>query len=407
MKIHKNKIFIAIFAIIWIIFSFQFYSIFKTYSKDTTSYVTLIKWVWTLRNEAKTNAVIFLKPQDKEEIKAWDLINITGKDSMAIIEWWDKSITRLAWNTRVKIQHNFIADDLSKINISFELQSWKTWSNVVTIMWDDSYFNEQVEWVVAAVRWTVFEVNKENDYIRTLDHEVAVTDWSWSTQTIWENNMMSISKFKIEDLKKLIDTSWEKINTTLDEDYIKNLRETFTKEFENITYAKSLLNNENKILYMIKNWTSVENINKEVSTLSENTKNDVFEKIYSLNQNLNFENWEDSSLYNTKLTTRQLVIDNTTDTQTKQNMIKYSMYDLENLINSKVNTDLIKDSLNFLETNKSYIDFNNTEFSNFKNSLWNIINSLSNTSIDEVMNNLDSFSNKAANGLNNLINNLK
>ena len=158
---------------------------------------------------------------------------------------------------------------------------------------------------------------------------------------------------------------------------------------------------------MIKNWTSVENINKEVSTLSENTKNDVFEKIYSLNQNLNFENWEDSSLYNTKLTTRQLVIDNTTDTQTKQNMIKYSMYDLENLINSKVNTDLIKDSLNFLETNKSYIDFNNTEFSNFKNSLWNIINSLSNTSIDEVINNLDSFSNKAANGLNNLINNLK
>ncbi len=407
MKIHKNKIFIAIFAIIWIIFSFQFYSIFKTYSKDTTSYVTLIKWVWTLRNEAKTNAVIFLKPQDKEEIKAWDLINITWKDSMAIIEWWDKSITRLAWNTRVKIQHNFIADDLSKINISFELQSWKTWSNVVTIMWDDSYFNEQVEWVVAAVRWTVFEVNKENDYIRTLDHEVAVTDWSWSTQTIWENNMMSISKFKIEDLKKLIDTSWEKINTTLDEDYIKNLREAFTKEFENITYAKSLLNDENKILYMIKNWTSVENINKEVSTLSENTKNDVFEKIYSLNQNLNFENWEDSSLYNTKLTTRQLVIDNTTDTQTKQNMIKYSMYDLENLINSKVNTDLIKDSLNFLETNKSYIDFNKTEFSNFKNSLWNIINSLSNTSIDEVMNNLDSFSNKAANGLNNLINNLK
>ncbi len=407
MKIHKNKIFIAIFAIIWIIFSFQFYSIFKTYSKDTTSYVTLIKWVWTLRNEAKTNAVIFLKPQDKEEIKAWDLINITWPNSMAIIEWWDKSITRLAWNTRVKIQHNFIADDLSKINISFELQSWKTWSNVVTIMWDDSYFNEQVEWVVAAVRWTVFEVNKENDYIRTLDHEVAVTDWSWSTQTIWENNMMSISKFKIEDLKKLIDTSWEKINTTLDEDYIKNLREAFTKEFKNITYAKSLLNDENKILYMIKNWTSIENINKEVSTLSENTKNDVFEKIYNLNQNLNFENWEDSSLYNTKLTTRQLVIDNTTDTQTKQNMIKYSMYDLENLINSKVNTDLIKNSLNFLETNKSYIDFNNTEFSNFKNSLWNIINSLSNTSIDEVMNNLDSFSNKAANGLNNLINNLK
>ena len=93
---------------------------------------------------------------------------------------------------------------------------------------------------------------------------------------------------------------------------------------------------------------------KDFILLCENTDS---EKIYNLNQNLNFENWEDSSLYNTKLTTRQLVIDNTTDTQTKQNMIKYSMYDLENLINSKINTDLIKDSLNFLETNKSYIDF--------------------------------------------------
>jgi hypothetical protein len=42
-------------------------------------------------------------------------------NSLAVIEWGDKSITRLGENSRIVVKENFVSDDLSKINISFEL----------------------------------------------------------------------------------------------------------------------------------------------------------------------------------------------------------------------------------------------------------------------------------------------
>jgi hypothetical protein len=38
-----------------------------------------------------------------------------------LIEWGDKSITRLAGNSKVVIQKNSVASDLSEVQISFEL----------------------------------------------------------------------------------------------------------------------------------------------------------------------------------------------------------------------------------------------------------------------------------------------
>jgi len=56
----------------------------------------------------------------KEKISNGNVIN-TLNNSLALIEWGDKSITRLGSNSKVMVKENFVADDLSKINISFEL----------------------------------------------------------------------------------------------------------------------------------------------------------------------------------------------------------------------------------------------------------------------------------------------
>lgn len=412
MKFYQNKFFILTIVIILALFTFQFVSIFKTYSKDTSSYVTLISGSWTLRNPELYEKPQYLKKTIKTKIHPWDTISILS-NSLAVIEWWDKSITRLWEKTTIKIDDVFINKDMSKINISFNTLRWKTWSNVVTIMWEDSYFEQNVEWLVAAVRWTVYEVDADNQYIRTLEHEVNVTDENGNNYTIKKWDMFSILRLKIEDLTKLIDSTWEKMNEEMDMKYLQLLRESFAKELENISFSKSLLSEDSKILYMIKKWKNIEDINSEISKLSEDTQKQILNKIETFNQSLNFENWEDSALYKIKLITRQLIIDNSEDTQTKETMIKYSLYDLEELIQSKINKDLIQDSIEFIEENKKHINFDNENFKNFKENFENFIDNLWVTSVTELsdklndkINNLSEITSESLkNNLNNLIKN--
>jgi len=180
---------------------------------DTNSYLSLIEWQWTLNEQ-------LLELETRQSLEAWDKIRIIWDSSLALIEWWDGSITRLAGNTKISIWEANISKDYTKINISFDLISGKSWSNVVSFLWKDSYFKQSFENVEAWVRWTVFNVDLEAWYISVLDHQVSLKKQDGTEVLITENKPFSLKTFSFIALSDFIlnirDTAWQDINTDFD-----------------------------------------------------------------------------------------------------------------------------------------------------------------------------------------------
>ena len=123
-KIKNKFIIFIILIIIWIIW-FWIFSSFYNKNVDRDSYVILLNWKAVLNNN-------ILSLDEKEKLSIWDTIRTIWEDALAILEWWDWSVTRLWWDTSIEINELFVSNDLWKLNISFELINWKTWSNVIS-----------------------------------------------------------------------------------------------------------------------------------------------------------------------------------------------------------------------------------------------------------------------------------
>lgn len=353
MKFFKNKIFLAILTGIFLLFSLQFYFISNSFKRDTNSYIMLLEWYGTLTSWAEKKV---LKVNSKEKIINGDVIN-TLSNSLAIIEWWDKSITRLWENSRIVVKENFVSDDLSKINISFELLKWKTWSNVISIFSGDSYFKQEIKWVSAAVRGTVFEANYDSEYMLVHKHALKLTNNKWETQEIYPWQVFSLKTFSIEKLKQVIDESFQKMNEKMDEEYIKNLRESFLASFQesNPLNLVKKFSNENKALQLLLEENPKQNFEEFLGKLDGEKKQKVLSYIATLWQSVNFENGENSDLYNLKLNTRENLVENSENEQYKETLVRYTLYDLADLVNfENFNTWVLSRTIDFLNTNKEY-----------------------------------------------------
>lgn len=356
MKILKNKFFIIISSIIFMLFLLQFYYISNSYKRDTNSYVVLVKWAWTLTTSTWKKVLAL---NSKEKLNNWDIIN-TLKDSLAVIEWWDKSITRLGWNTKIKIKENFILEDLSKINISFELLKWKTWSNIVSIMIWNSNFTQEIKWNVASVRWTVFETNYEEDYLVVHKHEVEImNNTGWIKKIYWWQ-AFSFKQFSLENIIWKIDETFAIMNKELDKEYIKKLREDFMINMKDNRYLNLIKNfyyNESNIYNMLLSFDDPKAINDYILSLPEEKKEKIIKYLTTLNQTLNFENWENSELYNIKLNIRSVLLNNLNDENYKETLVKYSSYDLLNIFSlENINNKIIENTFSLLLNNKKYIE---------------------------------------------------
>ena len=394
-----KKFFLLIIIVIIILFWIQFFSIYSDYKIDTNSYVILIKWNATISNNSWKKII---KLNEKNQIFPWDIIT-TFENSLAVIEWWDKSITRLDWWTEIKIWENFVSEDLTKINISFNLLKWKTWSNIITIMWNDSYFEQEVKWSIAAVRGTVFEVNYENDYIRTIEHEINLKNINWETIILKENEMFSLKESIIKDLKDLIDNSWEILNKKLDKEYFEKLTKELLMRLGNNNIFEKLFNKQEKFISMLKKWEDFDKINDYLKNLKEKDREELLWNLKTINQMINFEKWENKNLYNIKLLSKNLLIDNVNDLYYKENLIKYSMYDLKNILRSNsLNEEIIKSTLDFLKTNEKYVDYTTDKFKSFSNFIikWQNIN------FSEFMHSINNVREKWENFIINQFNNL-
>lgn len=374
MKLFVNKFFLITVFVITALFIVQFYFISISYKRDTNTYVTLVKWAWTLTSESSKR---ILKTNDKKVVKKWDII-YTLKNSLAVIEWWDKSVTRLWENTKVIVKENSVSEDIENINISFELLMWKTWSNVVSIMTWKSKFNQEVKWTVAAVRGTVFEVDYEKDFVKVYKHEVKLINSNSWTLNILPWDTFSISNFSIDNVKKVFDDSFEKLNQSMDKQYIIKLREDLIKRIdENWSYTK-YFNDEAMLYSLLQKKSNLDELNSYLLSLSEEKKQIVLKKLELINQSVNFENWENSELYNLKIKVREALLNNTNNAELKEKLLRYSLYDLNEMLSLwNFKQDLIDSTVNLLWLKKDFLE-SLKEKLNSKDNSYQLINQILN-----------------------------
>ncbi len=388
MKKIKNKFIITIILLIVIVLSIQFYITYSMNIIDSNSYVQLIKWKWLLNNT-------FIKVKERHVVNEWDSIRIIWENSYWIIEWWDWSITRLWWNTKIIIKESNISKWKTEINISFDLISWKTWSNVISLMWKDSYFKESFKWIEAWVRGTIFNVDLDKEYINVISHEVTLVDQNGKKYLLEKDKPFSLISFSFIDIKEFIenikDKTWEDLNKKFDKEYIKWLTDNLNKQISKnnpILVILEIFSTKYRILYELKNGQDYDKIKELAKNLDSEDKEWLYQKVFSYYQNINFVNSDSDNLYKLKILYKKVLLLLTDDSREKDIIIKSSVYDLKNLV-WKDNNKLLKDTLSILKENKEI-------FSNLD--LWESLNKIKSWLLDidsnlkqEIWNNLDSI----------------
>lgn len=364
MQKNKNKfiyfIIILIVIIIWIWISISLF--FK--SVDRNSYLELVSWEWLLNDKV-------LQIWKKEKLSKEDIIETKTKDSLAIIEWWDWSITRLWWNTKVKIENQFVAKNKDQVNILFRLFSGKTWSNVVTYLWEDSYFNQTYSDTEIAVRWTVYVVDADNDYLQVESHKVELTNKQFGKKEVIENKQLKLSNFEfisLDDFIKFFKDKWFfELNQKLDKEYLLKLSLEVEKKVKDFVYFAG----------------------KNIDNLTKEQREKLYKTILSSYQDLNFVSLENSEkLFNLKIALKEKLIDLAPDTE-KPSLLSTFSYDLKDIFKNKNfwNFEKITD---ILKENQKYLDYNNftkmLENLGIKFDLWDSLNKLIDTFKEKVLN---------------------
>lgn len=370
MDIFKNK-FIVIWALLILsFFTLQIFLITSSFSKHTDSYLVMISWNWSIQRDWER---IFLDIDDREKIYSWDSISIIGEDSLWVIEWWDNSVTRLSWNSRLRIDENDISSDLANIKISFELIRWKTWSNVLSIMWDDSYFHQTSKEITASVRWTIYEVDADNEFLRVIDHRVDIKNDQWEIVSAYKWDVVWFRGLIFDELLRVRDELWENINNTLDRDHLNQIREDLNDIIKSwnpiislFRYIKWLFNFEYRIDTLLIEW-KFDNIEKLLINSDPTKKDIILSRLNLYNQKLNFESWDDLYIYNKKLAVRNLLIEYSNDENLSETLTTYAIYDLWNMFSSNsIDPEILKSTLSFLEQHKSSLNID----SDLKRSFW-------------------------------------
>jgi len=364
MQKNKNKfiyfIIILIVIIIWIWISISLF--FK--SVDRNSYLELVSWEWLLNDKV-------LQIWKKEKLSKEDIIETKTKDSLAIIEWWDWSITRLWWNTKVKIENQFVAKNKDQVNILFRLFSGKTWSNVVTYLWEDSYFNQTYSDTEIAVRGTVYVVDADNDYLQVESHKVELTNKQFGKKEVTENKQLKLSNFEfisLDDFIKFFKDKWFfELNQKLDKEYLLKLSLEVEKRVKDFVYIAG----------------------KNIDNLTKEQREKLYKTILSSYQDLNFVSLENSEkLFNLKIALKEKLIDLAPDTE-KPSLLSTFSYDLKDIFKNKNfwNFEKITD---ILKENQKYLDYNNftkmLENLGIKFDLWDNLNKLIDTFKEKVLN---------------------
>jgi len=354
----KNKILLLLIFAIFLVLWLQIYFISQSYTRDTTSYVTLLEGSGILTSEGKPQV---LQLNIAYPIKAGDNIR-TNPDSLAVIEWWDSSITRLWGNGNLTVQEENISPDLETIQISFSLLKWKTWSNVIPIFSGESYFKQEIGGVTAAVRGTVFEVNTENGYIFAHKHEVSVTAENQEVFTLSQENAYSFKGStlieNIQDIQAFLDTNFAAINEKLDREYLLKLKLNFI-EFLRTSPLNFVdwLRPEGKISALIKEGNTAEKLKEFIDSIDwAEKKEEALAYLKTLTQMVNFSGADDE-LYSVKMTLKDTSLEYSNDQNYTSSLLSSLGYDLQDLVRLKeVSQTALENTIQIIKDQMGNID---------------------------------------------------
>lgn len=360
-KIENKFIYFILILIIFIIWFSIYISLFKK-AVDRNTYVELIEGEWYV------NETLLIKNQ-KQQLSINDIVKTTKENSLAIIEWWDWSITRLWWNSEIKVNELFVSQAKDKLNISFELLKWKSWSNVISYVPEDSYFKEIFMDKEAAIRWTIFNVDIERDYLYVIDHKVELSDSSWNKLLVEEKKPITLSNFSFIQLEEFIrnirDNTFDEINRKFDIEFMNKLKLELQAKLDNFMKLSS----------------------KQFDKLSLEEKDLLYKEFLSTYQDLNFiKSTDDKELYDLKLILKEKLL-NLAPVEEKKLLMESFVYDLKDSVNNKSYDSLefilwVFNNNNDLIVNKEEI-FNYLNkvnlWENIKSSLINNLNTLKST----------------------------
>jgi hypothetical protein len=359
---------------------------------DRNSYALLLKWSAIINNN-------ILERDKRIKLKIGDIVRTVSNKALVVLEWWDGSVTRLWGNTTVKINNLYFSDDLDKVNISFELLNWKTWSTVISFLWKGSYFNETFNDSVAAVRWTIFDLDLSKNYLYVVNHQVEITNKKTNKKIlIQEKKPFNIQTFNFIPLdifiKSFKDKTWEALNYKIDKNLFNWLEKQIQKDLDNLIDISDL-----DINWILKN-------NKK--------KEELYLKVLKAYQQLNFVKSDNEELFKKKLELKNVLI-KLSNNENKEYLLKNTFYDFNDIINKKeywaLNNLLVilnenSDLVNKLELDKA-IDIKKipkyikSKLINIKSILINRIWKIENTDVKSILDSTDNLINKSIDSINN------
>ena len=387
MEKNKNKFIYFIIILIFLIISIWVYISIFFKSVDRNSYLELVSGKWLLNEKV-------LEIWKREKLSKDDVIETKTKDSLAVIEWWDGSITRLWWNTKVEIENEYVSKNGNDINIFFRLFSGKTWSNVISYMWEDSYFKQSFGDTEAAVRWTVFSVDLDRDYLQVESHKVDLTSKKYWKVEVTENKQLKLSDFSFISLEDFIkffkDKVFFEINQKMDKEYLMKLALDLQKNLDRLISVTS----------------------RKIDDLTGVEREKLYTELMSQYQQINFVTSSVSEeLFNLKISLKEKLIKLSPDNQ-KSFLLDTLSYDLKDIFNTKNFwsfewiTNILKENEKFIDSEKLKEYFN---IFNIKFEIWATIDKTIDTFKSEVINNPNykEFFNSVSNSINNSINDQK
>jgi len=298
---------------------------------DRDSYVILLNWKAVLNNN-------ILSLDEKEKLSIWDTIRTIWEDALAILEWWDWSVTRLWWDTSIEINELFVSNDLWKLNISFELINWKTWSNVISFLWEDSYFKEYFRDSEAAVRWTIFNVDLDNDYLYVLDHKLNLKTDTWEVIVVDEQQPINLKTFSFIELAEFLnnfkDKAWENLNNNFDSAFFDTLKSRANEDLNNLINLRNI------------------DINWVIN--DSEAREELYNELLTEYQKINFIKVDDGELFEAKLEIKEQLV-KLANAREKAILLENTLYDFKDIIDSKDYSELDK-ILPILSDNKDLLD---------------------------------------------------
>lgn len=344
MKLEKKKLILLLSFIIIpfiLIYKMVFFDLY--FDSNTDSFVTLLDWKWSIIVDWN---IINLWIWNKKKIQEWYIIKSIWENSIIWLTWWDWSITRLWWDTELNIINSHFSNDLNKINVDLELVKWRAWANVKSLLWSKSYFKITWKNTVAGVRWTIFTMDINNNFIDILDHKVnlynkyewIIDGYWWETFSLDNLSRISLHDFLQlsvnKDLDKLL-LNWKKLNEEYDKVYFKNLYLDISTEASTYNPLLQLMEvffPKYRAIYEIDHFTNYDSLKYSIIWLKNDDLSFVYKYLLYKYQDLNFI-WPDDNLFEKKIAFRNILTLISWE-KDKAIFVKSSIYDLNESVKS-------------------------------------------------------------------------